>query len=64
MPTFIKGKKLVETFLVNGGVIEVSNNRCTLLTEDILKSNDFKIKNNEDLIEISKKKLVENLHYS
>ena len=59
-----KGKKLVETFLVNGGVIEVSNNRCTLLTEDILKSNDFKIKNNEDLIEISKKKLVENLHYS
>ncbi|MEC8265310.1 MAG: ATP synthase F1 subunit epsilon [Pseudomonadota bacterium] len=59
-----KGKKLVETFLVNGGVIEVSNNSCTLLTEDILKSNDFKIKNNEDLIEISKKKLVENLHYS
>ena len=44
-----KEKKLIETFLVNGGVVEVSKNQCTLLTEDILKSNDFKIKNDDDL---------------
>ena len=59
-----KKKKLVETFLVNGGVVEVSKNQCTLLTEDILKSRDFKINNKDDLIEVKKKKLVENLYYS
>jgi F-type H+-transporting ATPase subunit epsilon len=59
-----KEKKLIETFLVNGGVVEVSKNQCTLLTEDILKSNDFKIKNDDDLIQLKKKKLVENLNYS
>ena len=59
-----KKKKLVETFLVNGGVVEVSKNQCTLLTEDILKSSDFKINNKDDLIEVKKKKLVENLYYS
>ena len=59
-----KKKKLVETFLVNGGVVEVSKNQCTLLTEDILKSSDFKINNKEDLVEVKKKKLVENLYYS
>ena len=59
-----KKKKLVETFLVNGGVVEVSKNQCTLLTEDILKSSEFKINNKDDLIEVKKKKLVENLYYS
>ena len=59
-----KKKKLVETFLVNGGVVEVSKNQCTLLTEDILKSSDFKINNKDDLVEVKKKKLVENLYYS
>ena len=59
-----KKKKLVETFLVNGGVVEVSKNHCTLLTEDILKSRDFKINNKDDLVEVKKKKLVENLYYS
>ena len=59
-----KKKKLVETFLVNGGVVEVSKNQCTLLTEDILKSRDFKMNNKDDLVEVKKKKLVENLYYS
>ena len=59
-----KEKKLFETFIVNGGVVEVSKNQCTLLVEDILKTNDFKIKNDEDLIQVKKKKLIENLHYS
>ena len=26
-----KNKKIVETFLVNGGIVEVSENTCTLL---------------------------------
>ena len=59
-----KEKKLIETFLVDGGVVEVSNNKCTLLTEDISKSNEFKIENKEDFLELKKKKLVENLYYS
>ena len=37
-----KEKKLIKTYLVNGGVVEVSKNHCTLLTEDIINSNDFK----------------------
>tara|TARA_E500000178_G_C16573045_1_gene552562 strand:- start:190 stop:558 length:369 start_codon:yes stop_codon:yes gene_type:complete len=32
------GNKLRETFLVTGGIVEVSNNKCTLLTEEICKS--------------------------
>ncbi len=32
-------KKLTETFLVTGGIIEVSENKCTLLTEDIVNTN-------------------------
>ena len=59
-----KEKKLIETFLVNSGVVEVSNNRCTLLTEDILKSTSFKSQDSSDPLEIKKKKLVENLNYS
>ena len=31
-------KKLRETFLVAGGIIEVFENKCTLLTEDVCKS--------------------------
>ena len=41
-----KEKKLIETYLVNGGVVEVSKNHCTLLTEDIINSNDFKVEKN------------------
>ena len=61
---YIQGKKLIEKFLVNGGVVEISKKQCTLLTEDIVKSKDFEIVNNNDLIEISKKKLVDNPYYS
>ena len=30
-----KDKKVIRKFLVNGGILEVIENRCTLLTEDI-----------------------------
>ena len=61
---YIQGKKLIEKYLVNGGVVEISENQCTLLTEDIIKSKDFVIVNSEDSIEINKKKLVDNPFYS
>ena len=59
-----KEYKLIEKYLVNGGVVEISENQCTLLTEDIIKSKDFVIVNSEDSIEINKKKLVDNPFYS
>ena len=59
-----KENKLIEKYLVNGGVVEISENQCTLLTEDIIKSKDFVIVNGEDSIEINKKKLVDNPFYS
>ncbi len=59
-----KENKLIEKYLVNGGVVEISENQCTLLTEDIIKSKDFVIVNSGDSIEINKKKLVDNPFYS
>ena len=59
-----KEKKLLETFLVSGGVVEVSDNQCTLLTEEIIKSNDFKISNQEDEVEKKKERIVNSLYYS
>jgi F-type H+-transporting ATPase subunit epsilon len=59
-----KEKKLIETYLVNGGVVEVSKNHCTLLTEYIINSNDFKVEKKDDLVEIRKKKLLDNPYYS
>ena len=59
-----KENKLIEKYLVNGGVVEISENQCTLLTEDIIKSKDFVTVNSEDSIEINKKKLVDNPFYS
>ena len=51
-----KNKKLVETFLINGGVLEVHENKCTLLTEDIIKSGDFRKEGNESEVEKEKNK--------
>ena len=59
-----KENKLIEKYLVNGGVVEISENQCTLLTEDIIKSKDFVIVNSGDSIEINKKKLVDDPFYS
>tara|TARA_B100001057_G_scaffold370826_1_gene374827 strand:- start:2309 stop:2644 length:336 start_codon:yes stop_codon:yes gene_type:complete len=59
-----KEKKLIETFLVSGGVVEVSDNQCTLLTEEIIKSEEFKISNLEDEVEKKKEKIVNAIYYS
>ena len=59
-----KDKKIVETFLVNGGIVEVSKNKCTLLSEDVVKKSDYNIQNSEDKIEIEKIKVSKKLYYS
>ena len=61
-------KKLTETFLVTGGIAEVSNNTCTLLTEEICKSSTItsgqSIEDDSEEIRRLKEKAVEKLHYS
>lgn len=37
-----KDKKVFKKFLVNGGILEMSNNKCTLLTEDISSTDESK----------------------
>ena len=51
-----KDKKVFKKFLVNGGIIEMSNNKCTLLTEDI-SSTDQKKDFSGDNEQIASKKL-------
>ena len=44
-----KDKKVIKKFLVNGGILEVIENRCTLLTEDISDlENEVVNKDNDD----------------
>ena len=59
-----KNKKIIETFLVNGGIVEVSKNKCTLLSEDIVKTSDFRDEKTDDKIEIQKIKVSKKLFYS
>ena len=59
-----KEKKLIETYLVSGGVVEVSDNQCTLLTEEIVRSNEFIPSNQENEIDKKKEKIVNKLFYS
>ena len=56
--------KLVQSYLVNGGVLEVSKNRCSLLTEDIINTKEYKLENKDDKIEQLKDKIVRKPHYS
>ena len=44
-----KNKKIIKKFLVNGGIIEVLGNKCTLLTEDISDSESEIIGNDDEL---------------
>ena len=59
-----KNKKIIETFLVNGGIVEVSNNKCTLLSEDIVKTSDHKDQKTDDKIEIEKLRVSKKFYYS
>ncbi len=61
-------KKLSETFLVTGGIVEVSDNKCTLLTEEICKSSTItsgqQIEEDSEEIKKIKLKALEKFHYS
>ena len=59
-----KNKNIIETFLVNGGIVEVSNNKCTLLSEDVVKTSDYKDQKADDKIEIEKIRVSKKLYYS
>ena len=65
-------KTMIETFLVTGGIVEVSQNRCSLLTEEIINTDSLSSKNesaessNKDEINLKrlKDKALEKLYYS
>ena len=65
-------KKIIETFLVTGGIVEVSQNRCSLLTEEVINTNSVNSTNkteessnkNEVNLESLKNKALEKLYYS
>ena len=65
-------KKIIETFLVTGGIVEVSQNRCSLLTEEVINTNSVSSTNkteessNEDEVNLNslKNKALEKLYYS
>ena len=46
-----KNGKFIQSYLVNGGVLEVSKNKCSLLTEDITNTKDYKFENKDDNID-------------
>ena len=65
-------KKLTETFLVTEGIVEVSENRCTLLTEEVIKTksvvltdkvNESSNKDEKNLKKL-KEKALEKLYYT
>tara|TARA_B100001564_G_scaffold56073_1_gene42869 strand:- start:282 stop:617 length:336 start_codon:yes stop_codon:yes gene_type:complete len=58
-----KQRKIINSFLVNGGIVEVLDNKCTLLTEDITESKDFKLQQTDSTLEKLKSELTKNLYY-
>ena len=59
-----KNNTLTEKLLVNGGVVEVLENKCTILSEDIVKSDEYRPSNDENKIEKIKNKVVKKFYYS
>ena len=65
-------KKIIETFLVTGGIVEVSQNTCSLLTEEVINTNSvsstMKAEESLNKDEINLKRLkdkaLEKLYYS
>ena len=65
-------KKLIETFLVTGGIIEVSGNKCSLLTEEIINTNsvssetvtDESFNKDDTNLKKMKDKALKKLYYS
>ena len=50
-----KDKKIIKKFLVNGGILEVIENRCTLLTEDISDLENEVVSNDDQLAQKKQK---------
>ena len=44
-----RNKKIVKKFLVNGGILEVFGNKCTLLTEDISDAENESFNKDDEL---------------
>ena len=61
-----KDKKVIKKFLVNGGILEVIENRCTLLTEDIsdLESEVVNKEDNDDQLAQKKTEIASQQFYS
>ena len=58
-------KKLHQTYLINGGIVEIANNKCTILSEDISLTKEAKIdKDLDSPINKDKIKALENLYYT
>ena len=51
-----KDNKVIKKFLVNGGILEVIDNRCTLLTEDISDLESEVVNNDEKDDQLAQKK--------
>ena len=61
-----KDKKVIKKFLVNGGILEVIENKCTLLTEDISDSESEVINkyDNDDPLYQKKSEIASQQFYS
>ena len=61
-----KDKKVIRKFLVNGGILEVIENRCTLLTEDIsdLEGEVVNKDDNDDQLAQKKREIASQQFYS
>ena len=65
-------KKIIETFLVTGGIVEVSHNGCSLLTEEVINTNSVSSTNkteellnkDEKNLERQKEKTLAKFYYS
>ena len=58
-------KKIIETFLVTGGIVEVSQNGCSLLTEEVINTNSVSSTNKtEELLNKGRKFPPNYLHDS
>ena len=61
-----KDNKVIKKFLVNGGILEIIDNRCTLLTEDIsdLESEVVNKDDNDDQFAQKKSEIASQQFYS
>jgi F-type H+-transporting ATPase subunit epsilon len=59
-----KDKKLINSFIVNEGIVEVLKDKCTLLTEDITETKDFKVSDDKNELDQLKSKIIHKQYYS